>query len=225
MRRFLVICIFCAGGLVLIGSGCATKSTGSSTPAVEVKTPRIPPLPDGVVLHQDKDIQGVWLAPGFSFDQYDALYILPTDFKAVERPNEKEMRAFAIVSLQEQFQTEARLSGLYKTVAISTNDIPAGSRCLTLQNTIIEYEKGGGGARYFAGMFGAGQPVIKVRGLMYDGDRLVFVFEAKRSGESPSARLNDGFMSDQDIQQNDIRDLTSDMADCMKRNSKPVVAK
>jgi hypothetical protein len=74
-------------------------------------------------------------------------------------------------------------------------------------------------------MFGAGQPVIKVRGLMYDGDRLVFVFEAKRSGESPSARLNDGFMSDQDIQQNDIRDLTSDMADCMKRNSKPVVAK
>jgi hypothetical protein len=224
MRRLLVICIFCAGGLVLLGSGCSTK-TGPGSPDTEVKPARTPPLPDGVTLHKDKDIQGVWLAPGFSFDQYDALYILPTDFKAVERPNEKEMRAFAVVSLQEQFQTAARLSGLFKAVAISTNDIPAGSRCLSLQNTIVEYEKGGGGARYFAGVFGAGQPVIKVRGLMYDGDRLVFVFEAKRSGESPSARLNGAFMSDQEIQQYDIRDLTSDMLDCMERNSKPVVSK
>jgi hypothetical protein len=218
MKRLLV-CLFCAGVLLVMGSGCATKTTGAGAATDQVKPARIPPLPAGVALHQDKDIQGVWLAPGFSFDQYDALCILPTDFKAIERPNEKEMRSFAVISLQEQFQTAARLSGLFKTVVTTTNEIAAGNRCLSLENTIIEYEKGGGGARYFAGVFGAGQPVIKVRGLIYDGDKLVFVFEAKRSGESPAARLNGVWMSDKEIQQDDIRDLTSDMLDCMRRHS------
>jgi hypothetical protein len=32
-------------------------------------------------------------------------------------------------------------------------------------------------------------------------------------------------MSDRDIQQNDIRDLTSDLMDCMKRNFKTVTTK
>ena len=44
------------------------------------------------------------------------------------------------------------------------------------------HEKGGGAARYWAGLYGAGQPVVKVRGLVYDGDKLVFVSEARRSG-------------------------------------------
>jgi hypothetical protein len=74
-------------------------------------------------------------------------------------------------------------------------------------------------------MYGGGQPVIKVRGLMYDGDKLVFVFEVKRSGESAAAHLDGAFMSDKEIQQDDIRDLTSDMLDCMERNSKIVSVK
>jgi hypothetical protein len=176
-------------------------------------------LPDGVVLQKDKDIQGVWLAPGFDFKGYDTLYIAPTDFKAVERPNEVQMRALAINLVQAQEVEAIRTSGLFKTVTSDTNDIPAGSRALKLNNTIIEYEKGGGGARYWAGLYGAGQPVIKVRGLMYDGDKLVFVYEARRSGDSGTSRMFGGFMGDDTIQRNDIHDLSADLAGFMKRTA------
>jgi hypothetical protein len=176
-------------------------------------------LPPGVTLHKDNDIQGIWLAPGFNFHGYDTLYIEESEYRAVKRDNEEGMRKFAIASLQKQFQEAALTTGLFKTVVTSSNDIAAGSRCLRLHNIIVEYEKGGGGARYWAGEFGAGQPVIKVRGLMYDGDTLVFVFEARRSGESGYARVYGGFMSDQHVQSYDIHDLTFDMADCLRRNA------
>ena len=91
---------------------------------------------------------------------------------------------------------------------------------MKLANTIIEYEKGGGGARYFAGLYGAGQPVVKVRGQMFDGDTLVFVYEVKRSGDSGSARVFGGFRSDLGIQAEDIQDLAIDLADFIKRTAK-----
>jgi hypothetical protein len=53
-------------------------------------------------------------------------------------------------------------------------------------NTIVEYEKGGGGARFFAGIYGAGHPVIKVRGQLSDDGRPLCVDEARRTGVSTS---------------------------------------
>ena len=197
--------------LLVLSSGCA------STNPAEARQPQIVPLPAGVTLHKDRDIQGVWLAPGFDFKGYDLLYVGNTAFNAVERSGEKEMRSLAISYVQTQEVEAIRASGLFKIVTMNTNDIVAGGRALKLDNTIIEYEKGGGGARYWAGLYGAGQPVVKVRGLMYDGDRLVFFYEAKRSGDSGSTRMFGGFMSDQEIQRNDINDLSVDLAGFMKR--------
>jgi hypothetical protein len=177
------------------------------------------PLPEGVTLQKDKDLQWVWLKPGFDFKGYDGLYIADTVFNAVERPNEVQMRAMAVASVQAQEVEAIRASGLFKIVTPAANDIPAGSRGLKLENTIIEYEKGGGAARYWAGLYGAGQPVIKVRGLMYDGDELVFVYEAKRSGDSGAARVVGGFMGDDTIQRDDIRDLSADLAGFMGRTA------
>lgn len=154
--------------LVISGSGCA--ASGPDSPGARIPPPI--PLPDGVTLKKDKDIQGIWLTPGFDFKGYDSLYVAETTFHAVERPNEVKMREWAMPQVQFQEIEALRETGLFKIVTDDTNQVPTTGRNLRLQNTIIEYEKGGGGARYWAGIYGAGQPVIKVRGLMYAADKL-----------------------------------------------------
>jgi hypothetical protein len=59
-----------------------------------------------------------------------------------------------------------------------------------------------------------------VRGRVTDGDRQVFVFEARRSGDSGLARMFGGYRSDRAIQEEDIRDLAQDLADFVMRNGK-----
>ena len=174
-------------------------------------------MPANVALHKAKDIQGVWLAPGFNFKGYDALSIGETAFQAVERSNEVKERAAAQGAVQSQLAETIGATKLFPTV--TTKELPAGAHGLKLANTIIEYEKGGGAARYFAGLFGAGQPVIKVRGEFFDGETLVCVYEIKRSGESGSARMFGAFMDDLGIQANDIHDLAVDLADFVKRTA------
>jgi hypothetical protein len=228
MKRFKDKCVFGFFGviLVLLGFGCASDSNrpadkSDSTPprASEVKPAHPDPLPAGVTFTNDNDLQNVWLAPGFDFKGYDAVYIGETAFKAVERPNEVKIRALARLVVRDQEVEALAQSGLFKIVTSSTNDIPPNSKTLTLQNSIIEYEKGGGAARYWAGLFGAGQPVAKVRGLMYDGDQLVFVYEARRSGDSAASRVAGVWMSDEEIQRDDIRDMADDLAGFMKRTA------
>jgi hypothetical protein len=209
-------------GIIIAGMAGAILLTGcASNPAKEsyAPDPKAPPLPPGVAMHKDKDIQGVWLADGFNFTGYDALYISEIDFKGVERSNEGQMREMAKGELQAKLVEALSATKLFPKVTVRADEIPAGSKSLKLNSTIIEYEKGGGGARYFAGVYGAGQPVIKVRGQMYDGDKLVFLYEARRSGESGGARMFGGFMSDEDVQRNDIKDLAFDLADFVKRSA------
>ncbi|HEX4343498.1 MAG TPA: hypothetical protein VH255_08910 [Verrucomicrobiae bacterium] len=171
-----------------------------------------------MVLHKDKDIQGIWIAPGFNFKGYDALYVGETVFKAIVRENEEKPRIAAITNVQEIFIDQFRANGLFPTVLRGMPGDASGKN-LRLTNTIIEYEKGGGGARYFIGLYGGGQPKIKVHGEMYDNDKLVFVFEAKRSGEGADAHFNGVFKSDISIQTHDIFDMARDLSTCFTRNS------
>ena len=203
---------------LLLGCASTPNNSASSSPASSSGA-KAPPLPPGVSLHQDKDINGVWLAPGFDFKGYDTLYIAAPVFAAIERPNEVQMRAMAMRVLPEDLADYLDQTKLFKTVTRHTDEVKAGCKSLTLTTTIIEYEKGGGGARYFAGAFGGGQPVIKVRGQILDGDKLLCVFELRRSGESVGARLAGVWQSDEEIQRNDIRDLASDLADFFKRTA------
>ena len=213
-RRLWVFPLF-AIVLVTLGSGCASTDSKSG----EEKNPPPIPLPEGVALKKDKDIQGVWLSPDFSFKGYDSLYVAKTVFHAVERPNEVKMREWAMPQVQMQEIEVFRNTGLFKIVTADTNQVPVGGRNLRLENTIIDYEKGGGAARYWAGIYGAGQPIIKIRGLMYDGDKLVFIYEARRSGDSGTSRMFGGFMGDDTVQQNDIHDLSVDLAGFIKRTA------
>jgi len=207
----LLICSVLFVALILSG-GCASEP---SPPAAS----KAPPLPAGVTLHQDKDINGVWLAPEFNFKGYDTVYVADPMFAAVERTNEVAMRAMAMKALSDQMVEHIRKTEMFPVVTTQTNELKPDARKLILENTIIEYEKGGGGARFWAGLYGAGQPVIKVRGRILDGDKLMCVYEMRRSGESGGARVFGGYKNDEDIQRNDIRDLASDFADFIKRTA------
>jgi hypothetical protein len=209
--------VFCA---LALGTGCASNPPQTAGPQ-NTAGGKVPPLPPGVTLHRDKDINGVWLAEGFDFKGYDTLYIAPPTFAAIERPNEVQMRAMAMRVLPEEISQHMRDTQLFATVTAHADDVKPASKCLKMENTIIEYEKGGGGARYFAGVFGGGEPVIKVRGQILDGDKLMCVYELRRSGESVGSRLAGVWMSDEEIQRNDIRDLASDLADFFRRTANP----
>ncbi len=206
-------------GAALLFPGCATTpDSGASTPA-PAPTAVVAGIPSttNVPLRKDKDIEGVWLAPGFNFKGYDGLYVADTVFAATVRANEEKERSIAIGAVQRLIVEYAQSSGLFPTVAAGAP--PATGHNLVLKNTIIKYEKGGGAARYFAGIYGGGQPHTRVRGEMFDGGKLVFVYVAERSGEGGGARMLGAYKSDDDIQTNDIRDLALDLADCMKRNA------
>ena len=200
-------------GLAGLLSACTTSTTAppsSTAPA---------PSSDGIAYREDKDLQKVWLADGFAFQGYQTVYVLETrtDVPKVN-PDGVENMKWASGFLRDEIVTALRAKGVFPVVVVNAAEIKPGTRVLRLENTIIEYEKGGGGARFFAGLYGAGQPVIRVRGRMLDGDRQVFIFEARRSGDTGTARMFGGYRSDKDIQQEDIRDLAVDLADFIVRN-------
>jgi len=105
--------------------------------------------------------------------------------------------------------------GIFEKVVTNETEIKPGGKALKFENTIIEYSKGGGAARYFAGLYGAGQPVLRVQGKMTDGEKTVFTFEGRRSGTSAGSRMGGGYMKDEDIQIEDIRSVTLDLTDLM----------
>lgn len=203
--------------LLAVVSGCATSGGGGGFNASSQV-----PLPPGVSLTQHQHLQGVWLAPGFNFSGYDAVVVATPGFRAVERSNEVNERALALHALQDAMVIALRDSGAFPAVVTRPDEVKSGARAAVLETTVVEYEKGGGAGRYFAGIYGAGQPVLRVRGHLLDpAGAPLFVFEARRSGESASARMFGGFRSDVEIQAEDIRDLGVDLRDFVVQQQKP----
>jgi len=209
--------VLCAAWLVLGATGCASsggRTTGAYVPSAAV------PLPDGVVLERHPHLQGVWMAEGFRFAGFDGVVVEEPVFRAVERENEAMERAAALRTLRDVMGDALRDTGQFARVWTRREDVAAGVKAAVLSMDVVEYEKGGGAARYFAGLYGAGQPVIRVRGRMSDAAGLpVFVFEAKRSGESAGARFFGGIRTDVEIQAEDIRDLGVDLRDYVKAHA------
>ena len=208
------------GGLsLLMGYASSSLAQTNQTKQKDIKH-KVPPLPEGVKLHKDLNIQGVWLADGFSFKGYQTLYLTPVVFAGVERDNEVDIRALAMQELPAELVTSLRDTKLFDTVATKSEDVKSKSKTLRLDNTIIEFSKGSGVGRHFGGPFGAGgQPVIKVRGQIYDGDKLVCVYEIKRSGESFESRAYGEVINSEDIQRNDIRVLAHDLGYFFQRHA------
>ncbi len=143
-----------------------------------------------------------WIADGFDFNGYDAIYIAPTvsTAKFPDKPEDKKVHELAKQSLVTELARMVNTRQLFNKVVTQESDIKPGSKALKLENTITEFSKGGGAGRYFGGLYGAGQPVLRVQGKMSDGGKPVFTYEIRRSGTSAGARMNGVFMKDEDIQ-------------------------
>ena len=175
---------------------------------------------DGIAYRNDADLQRVWLADGFSVKRYQTVLVVEprTDVPKLN-PDGKENLQWARGLLRDEVVKALRAKRVFPAIALTPTEVPAGARSLRMETTIVEYEKGGGGARFFAGAYGAGQPVIRVRGRVLDGDRPVFAFDARRSGDSGLSRAFGGYRGDRAIQEEDIRDLAVDLADFLIRNA------
>jgi len=124
------------------------------------------PAPAGVTYKHDKDLQKVWLANGFDFNGYDALYVDDTKqdlAKPLNSEDEKQLE-WAKSELQRQFVGHIGGKNVFKLVTADKSKLDANQKTLTMENTVIEYGRGNGAARFWAGEFGAGQPLIRVQG-------------------------------------------------------------
>lgn len=238
LLRSVRIALALAGALTFLGCASSGEKSSSSTSAGGSATPsakgsRKFRADDGRTIdigtavaadggqrynnpHMEKG--QCWVANGFNFTGFDTLYIAPTLSTAkFNQQNAEEAMVHKLA--QERLVTEIESSikgkGLFAQVVTREADIKPGAKTLKLENTITEFTKGGGAARYFVGLYGGGQPILRVRGKASEGDKSLFTFEARRSGVSAGARVGGVFMKDEDIQIEDIRSLVLDLTDFM----------
>jgi hypothetical protein len=194
---------------VLLSCGCAS-------------TPSTLTGPGGITYRKDPHLQKIWLAEGFDFQGYDSLYIAETQV-AVPSPKksqEAEMLEWARGYLREQLAKAIQAKAVFASVLTRESDVKPEAKILRLENTIIKFAKGSGSARFWAGEFGAGQPVLCVQGKMTAGDKPLFQFESFRSGDSAAARLDPGWTPEQKLQTRDINDLALDMGNFIEQTAK-----
>lgn len=166
--------------------------------------------------YKNPHMEKCWIADGFKFTGYDVLYIAPTLSTAkFNEKNEGEVKVHALAreNLVRELDRSLGNKKIFAKIVTRESDVPKEGKVLKIENTITEFTKGGGAARYFAGLYGAGQPVLRVLGNFTEGDKKLCSFEARRSGVSGGARLSGGFMKDEDVQIDDIRSLVLDLTD------------
>jgi len=170
---------------------------------------------DGGRSFKDPHLEKCWVADGFDFKGYDALYIAPVQSTAKHQPDEEMPLELARENLPIELARMLSPTKLFANIVTNEADLKPGAKFLKLEETIVDYAKGGGAARYFAGLYGGGQPVLRVQGKMTAGDKTVFTYQARRSGVSAGARMTGVFMKDTDIQREDIHSLVLDLTDFM----------
>jgi hypothetical protein len=227
--KFLQLATQVAGiaSLTLFLTGCETAGTSSnagtstgphtttryvSTDHRVIDTGR-PSNGNGGREFKNPHLDKCWIADGFDFNGFDTLYIAPTTSTAHFQADEQAPHELAKENLVKELAASFQDRSIFKNVVTNTADIKPGAHVLKMENTITEYAKGGGGARYWAGLYGAGQPNLRVSGKMSDGDKTVFTYEGRRSGVSAGARMFGAMKTDVDIQHEDIKSLTLDLSD------------
>ena len=168
--------------------------------------------------YKNPHLEKCWVADGFDFNGYDTLYIAPTLSTAnFDTKNKEEVKVHELAkeNLVKELASLISSRRIFANVVTRDSDIKPDVKTLKLENTITEFTKGGGAARYFVGLYGGGQPVLRVQGKMAEGDKALFTFETRRSGVSAGARMTGVFMKDEDIQIQDIHSMVLDLADFM----------
>jgi hypothetical protein len=213
----LVGCASTGGGSSTSGERAASKFKATDGRTIEIGKAS---ASDGGTRYDNPHMEKgkCWVANGFNFAGYDTLYIVPTVSTAkFNEKNQEEVKVNAIAKQRLVSELDLRLKelGLFPAIVTKESDIKPGAKALKLENTITEFAKGGGAARYFVGLYGGGQPVLRVQGKLSEGDKPLFTYEARRSGVSAGARMTGVFMKDEDIQIQDIQSMVLDLSDFM----------
>jgi hypothetical protein len=218
-RYFLCSCAFV--GAIFAG-GCASsgaKQAGSSQPtkfnATDGRTVEIgkaTPL-NGGRSFKNPHLEKCWIADGFSFAGYDTLFIAPTTSTAEIQEDEKERLRLAKETVPLKLVYFLTPQAIFTNIVTKESELKPGDRVLRFENSIVEYSKGSRAARYFAGLYGAGQPVLRIEGKLTDGEKSLFTYEGRRSGTSAGARIAGVFLSGDDIQTQDVHSMMLDLTD------------
>ena len=180
----LAVALASLAGLLMI-CGCSStgeKSSGSastSEPGRKFKADdgrtidigKSTPADGGTSYDNPHMVKGkCWVAGGFDFNGYDTLYIAPTlsTAKFPDKPEDTMAHSFTRERLVSEFVLKLNERKIFANVVTNESDIKAGAKVLKLESTITEFNKGSGGARFWAGEFGAGQPVLRVQGNMLE---------------------------------------------------------
>jgi hypothetical protein len=102
-----------AASLLLVACSSTSESKNTSTNS-GAKTARADDT--SVTYQKHKHIQKVWLAPGFDFSGYDTLLVSDTKFTGKERPNEVEIRTWAISYLRSALAESIRTNQVFANV-------------------------------------------------------------------------------------------------------------
>jgi hypothetical protein len=198
-------------------AGCATTNTGSKPPFASeykgangrvIKIGKCSPADNGWTF-RGGELNKCWLAKDFNFTGYHALYIAPAISVAKIPAADERAHELAKENIAIEFARLIGRTGLFTNIV--TDEKGSAARTLKLENTIVEYEKGNIHARNWAGFFGAGQPVLLVKGKVSDGQQVVFTYEARRSGIYMGGALS----ADEDVQLDDIRWIALHLSDFM----------
>lgn len=214
----------CLCALALLAAGCASSGSqqaGSRQPtkfkATDGRTIEIgkaTPL-DGGRSFKNPHLEKCWVADGFTFTGYDTFFIAPIAVTATVKDDEKERLQMATQQIPAKLVQFLTPKGIFSNIVTREADLKPGVRVLKFENTIVEYSKGSRAARYFAGLYGAGQPVLRVQGTIKEGDKPLFAYEGRRSGTSAGARMLGVYMSGDAIQDEDAHSMMLDLADFM----------
>src|SRR5438876_6183460 len=110
----------------------------------------------GGLTFKEPHMEQCWIAEGFNFLGYDTLYIAPTLSTAKFHDDEQRPHELAKEAFPGELSRSLNRKGLFANIALRESDIKPGAKLLKLENTITEYSKGGGAARYCVGLYGGG---------------------------------------------------------------------
>jgi hypothetical protein len=199
-------------------SGCATKSTVkpykyNTTDRRTIVIGRST-VSNGGLAFDDPHMDKCWTAEGFDFNGYDALYLAPITNAANIHYDDIPAQEIAKENLLLRLRAMIAGHGIFANVVLRESDIQPGAKTLKLTQTIVDYTPGSFLVRHWAGPF-AGHPDLRVHGVMFDGDKVVFDYTIRRAGTDVAGLMGVVEASGPYLQFSDIRSMVLDLTDFM----------
>ena len=152
---------------------------------------------------------------GTRLSDYDVVWVAPTQSTAEVPTKAEEIAQFDRIKslMQTEFLEQLRDKGIFQKVTMEPSEIPAGSRTLMLESTIVRYEPGSPGLRMTVG-FGSGWPTLMSRVTLtsYPENAPVLHVLANRGFEARPFEF-----SDETILNGNVEDLAGDVSDIIRR--------